>query len=551
MTQFTSAYFPHVDIVALENFAAAAAAAEHANRVSRNGSMARLSTRGKGKARAQDKDKLHPKIVGFLDTVWAGEKANQTADLHTQAILITIAPDSAPLGPHQMIAYFPHGRPTYTTKAMVGMTQLVRDSAQVGAPKIYGYYDNATNPVKAEVVLLEMVQGDNLAEVFHKLSTKQVMTICARLGDVLVKLFACRGPYIGSETNVADSPPRSAEESSLYRAPVLLSWPFDEGPLAHMSPQEASTSTHDYLLALSKRPERVFDGSDPQALEAGRKSGRPDARPLTSEDIVVIRDTWNRLGSLIPYHSGGFYIPGTLSPEARYMVYSVLQSKEYGVRHGDLSMFRIFVRWARPGDENSDAVLVIAGWEHAHRAPLWSCARMPPWLVPHVHPYELLTWESQRDLRSFIIKMIANSAYPRAKEWIIANAYGETERWFEGMLSSHWEFRDTIEVLLVHLRTHWMHERPDVPFPLHVGGPYISRVDLPTQRVTRQTNNGEPEAGERWEQALRMRQELLEKGPNFFEEMRIAMSALGLNAGDALRTEMSLTWPHYAVDDVD
>lgn len=37
------------------------------------------------------------------------------------------------------------------------MTQVVRDSAQVRAPKIYGYYDNLPNAINAEVVLLEIV----------------------------------------------------------------------------------------------------------------------------------------------------------------------------------------------------------------------------------------------------------------------------------------------------------------------------------------------------------------------------------------------------------
>jgi hypothetical protein len=49
------------------------------------------------------------------------------------------------------------GSPIFSPVYQVGMTQLARDSAQVGAPKIYGYYDNVANPVKAEIVLLEMV----------------------------------------------------------------------------------------------------------------------------------------------------------------------------------------------------------------------------------------------------------------------------------------------------------------------------------------------------------------------------------------------------------
>jgi hypothetical protein len=39
------------------------------------------------------------------------------------------------------------------------MTQIVRDQAQIIAPKIYGYYDNVPNPINAEVVLLELVRS--------------------------------------------------------------------------------------------------------------------------------------------------------------------------------------------------------------------------------------------------------------------------------------------------------------------------------------------------------------------------------------------------------
>lgn len=314
------------------------------------------------------------------------------------------------------------------------------------------------------------------------------MMVCARLGEILVKLFNCRSPLLCSETNVEDSPPHASTHPGGWRRPVLLSKPFDEGPLATMEPQEALTSTHDYLLALSKRPERVF-GSTKDIDVSGRDTGWQDHKELSDMDVILLRDTWNRLGSLIPYHSGGFYIPGSLSPEARYTAYSVLQSKEFGIRHTDMQMSRFVVRWARPGDEQSDLTLALTGWEHAHRAPLWSCARMPPWLIPHIHPYELITWEGQRNVRHFIFQSIYHSDFiPRdaAWEWIVAYVYGHTERWFEGLLGSHWAFRDSAEVLLVRLREHWLRERPDVPFPLEVGGPYLSGVPVRPNNITEQ-----------------------------------------------------------------
>ena len=309
------------------------------------------------------------------------------------------------------------------------------------------------------------------------LEPRQIMTVCARLGELLVKLFNCRSPSLCSETDVPDSPPRTPTSSAHYRRPILLGPPFDEGLLAHMEPQEGLTSTHDYLLSLAQRPERIFGG--PTEVPGTRDTGWPGSAPLSDADVAAVRATWKRLRSLISYHSGGFYIPGSLSPEARFTAYSVLQSKEFGVRHWDMQMARFIVRWACPGDVCSDATLALTGWECAARAPLWSCARMPPWLHPHLHPFERITWEGQRNVRQFIFHSIFHGDFipqARAWEWVVAYVYGATERWFEGLVGSHWGFRDATEVLLVRLRDHWLRERPDVPFPLDAEEDQLSEV---------------------------------------------------------------------------
>ncbi|KAI0265795.1 hypothetical protein BC834DRAFT_843290 [Gloeopeniophorella convolvens] len=463
-----SSFFPHVDTVALKKFAAAAAAGEHAYRLNRNATLGQqppATGKKKGKGKAQDKSPPYPVVVGCEDTYHVGE----------QMILITFDPESVPLGPYSMVAHFPRGRPTYTTKALVGMTQVVRDHAQIIAPKIYGYYDNIPNPINAEVVLLELLQGECLEDVWMGLEPRH--------------------------------------------RPVLLGPLFDEGPLIRMEPQEALTSTHDYLLALAQRPERIFNGpdEDPDA----RNLGWPDSAPLTDADVAALRATWKRLGYLISYHSGGFYIPGSLSPDARFTAYSVLQSKGFGVRHGDMQMARFVVRWARPGDTNSDATLALTGWEHAARAPLWACARMPPWLYPHVHPYERITWEGQRNVRQFIFHSIFHGDFipqARAWEWIVAYVYGATERWFEGLVGAHWGFRDAAEVLLVRLREHWIRERPDVPFPLEVGGAHLRG----TPAATTVASAGVREPGEDSSET----NVLPDRTRTFTEEMRAAMNTL-------------------------
>ena len=425
------------------------------------------------------------------------------------------------------------------------MTQIARDQAQIIAPKIYGYYDNVPNPINAEVVLLELVRasgfppllhrglnlrtllmfqlpGECLDDIWMDLEPRQIMTVCARLGELLVKLFNCRSPMLCSETDVPDSPPRTPAASAHYRRPVLLGPPFDEGPLFHMEPQEGLTSTHDYLHSLAERPERVFGGSSevPGACDTGWRG----SAPLSEADIAAVRDTWKRLGYLISYHSGGFYIPGSLSPEARFTAYSVLQSKEFGVRHWDMQMNRFVVRWTHPGDVHSDATLALTGWEYAVRAPLWSCARMPSWLYPHLHPFERITWEGQRNVRQFIFHSIFHGdfvAQADAWEWVVAHVYGATERWFEGLVGAHWGFRDAAEILLVRLREHWMRERPDVPFPLDKDEAQPRDAPVTPGSPVTPPSGGASVEGDVGAEAL------LAHTRTFIEEVSLAMDALG------------------------
>jgi hypothetical protein len=361
------------------------------------------------------------------------------------------------------------------------------------------------------------------------LEPRQIMTVCARLGELLVKLFNCRSSLLCSETDVPDSPPRTPGDSAHYRRPVLLCPPFDEGPLAQMEPQEGLTSTHDYLLALAERPERIFGG--PSEVPGARDTAWPGFAPLDDADVAAVRDTWKRLGHLISYHSGGFYIPGALSPEARFTAYSVLQSKEFGLRHWDMQMARFVVRWAHPGDVQSDATLALTGWEHAARAPLWSCARMPSWLRPHLHPFERITWEGQRNVRQFIFHSIFHGDFvPQAHawEWVVTHVFGATERWFEGLVGAHWGFRDAAEVLLLRLRDHWMRERPDVPFPLDEdegqGALYGVSAGASSGAAAAAGDMPEVEAQEEGDAEA---QALLAHTRTFIQEVSLAMDALG------------------------
>lgn len=79
-----SAFFPHVDIPALQKFAATAAA-EHQSQTSRSfstsdGGKKNRKGKGKSKGHSQDSKVPYPQVAAFQDIVWAGERVRTRFD---------------------------------------------------------------------------------------------------------------------------------------------------------------------------------------------------------------------------------------------------------------------------------------------------------------------------------------------------------------------------------------------------------------------------------------------------------------------------------------
>lgn len=264
-----------------------------------------------------------------------------------------------------------------------------------------------------------------------------------------------------------------------------------------MPPQPALRSNEQYLKALAQRMERIFtklpDGTPSPENLAARDTGWSENPILTDVDVDRIKETWQRLGEVIPHHTGGFYIPGTLSYNARQVAYSILNSNAFGIRHGDMQMSRFIVNFftvtADDGELVEQVTLALTGWEHAYRAPLWSCARLPPWFYPRPILNEQLSSRDKAGLRDLILVNVMNDPRMVRQSWQfnVAYVFGATERWFEGCLSSHWVFRNSIEVLLTRLKPYWEHERPDVEFPLAVGRDYVGPGEARHERVSHQS----------------------------------------------------------------
>jgi hypothetical protein len=246
--------------------------------------------------------------------------------------------------------------------------------------------------------------------------------------------------------------------------------PFESRPLSALPLPEAVLTAQQYLEALAKRIDRLFDHNDAGINKAARSS-LPEYPYLTDANITELRDSWCRASSLIAYHCGGFYIPKNLRADTRDKIYKVLTCQQYGIYHSDMQMDRFIVHFeGNDGDSacsSSDITVTLAtGWETACRAPLWSCARLPPWLI---FPTTRISPDRQRELRKVVYDYMTRPPQRQHfRDWVFAYLYGVAERWFEDWIGSHWQHYKTLEVGLFRLKLFWQIRRPDVPFPVEV-----------------------------------------------------------------------------------
>jgi hypothetical protein len=323
------------------------------------------------------------------------------------------------------------------------------------------------------------VPGESLESVWPDLSAEQQEIVCCKITDILLQLFNARGSLICTERQglfidtKCDSPENLSDPTILANS-VLMGPSFDMKPLSALPLPEAVLTAEQYLLSLTNRVDRIFDYNDPGIHQAARSTGLPEVPHLTEKDVEELRDTWRRATSLITYHCGGFYIPGNLKADTKKKISKVLRCQEYGIRHRDMQMGRFIVHFGSgsngdidSGRSTSDITVTLAtGWELASRAPLWSCACLPPWLIL---PNSRISPERQRQLRRVVYDYVTSPPLRQIfRDWVFAYLYGTAERWFEDWIGLHWKHYGILEVGLLRLKLFWETRRPDVPFPLKV-----------------------------------------------------------------------------------
>ncbi|KAL1854995.1 hypothetical protein Plec18170_004407 [Paecilomyces lecythidis] len=90
------------------------------------------------------------------------------------------------------------GPPHYTTASEVATLRFLRTVLHVPVPEILAYSTDATNPVGAEYIILERLQGDSLTSRWLSLSTAELKEVLSQIVEVEEKLFSFSFPAYGS-----------------------------------------------------------------------------------------------------------------------------------------------------------------------------------------------------------------------------------------------------------------------------------------------------------------------------------------------------------------
>lgn len=104
---------------------------------------------------------------------------------------------------HEVIARIPApiaGRAHYTTASEVATMDFIRTQLDIPVPKVFAWASRVggDNPVGAEYIIMEKLQGESLASRWSSLSTKELVEVIKQIVDIEGRLFAARFSEHGS-----------------------------------------------------------------------------------------------------------------------------------------------------------------------------------------------------------------------------------------------------------------------------------------------------------------------------------------------------------------
>lgn len=115
------------------------------------------------------------------------------------------------------------GLPRYTTASEVATINFLRNVLELPVPKILSYSASPDNPVGAEYIIMERVQGESLSSKWLSLTTDEVKHIMTQLTEMEQKVFSFRFPAYGSlyhKRDVLEDPHISLQVEDFCIGPV-------------------------------------------------------------------------------------------------------------------------------------------------------------------------------------------------------------------------------------------------------------------------------------------------------------------------------------------
>ena len=142
---------------------------------------------------------------------------------------------------YEVIARIPTpiaGPAHYTTASEVATMDFLRTRLGIPVPKVFAWASRVggDNPVGAEYIIMEKMQGESLASRWFSLSTKELAEVIEQIVDIESRLFSARFPEHGSLYYKEDLEEEVHENNSNEQNGVnLLSDQFGIGPIANRS----------------------------------------------------------------------------------------------------------------------------------------------------------------------------------------------------------------------------------------------------------------------------------------------------------------------------
>ncbi|KIJ23025.1 hypothetical protein M422DRAFT_276484, partial [Sphaerobolus stellatus SS14] len=89
-------------------------------------------------------------------------------------------------------------RPVFKTESEVAAMILVKEKTSIPVPDVYLYCSTADNPVRAEWILMQYLQGERFTDCFEDLSNEKRYRTAKDLAKIISPIFNITASYCGS-----------------------------------------------------------------------------------------------------------------------------------------------------------------------------------------------------------------------------------------------------------------------------------------------------------------------------------------------------------------